>query len=367
MLTLQSLSPRVRFFLPALALLLLAIPTSAQSSRRQKLLLKKEEQLVQTAKSRDTAFQALLLEYQTQESAYKKSPRTDLDFETWWNTKGYAESKIAKHFQRTTASLEDAFFSLEKLRHPERFEPGFDTAPQGMALIPEGKYAIGPHSGLTDGFRYAEKEKNVNVQSFYLDKEEVSNLDYWQFLLALPEGIRLQHLPLNWHLEADGSPTIPSGTEPFAVTGVGWASANRYAKWAGKRLPTEMEWESAARGPQKFAYPFGNTMVSGRIHCKESNEGHTTETKQWKEDRTPLGILGLAGNAREWTADLYLLSTDGGKAKLLKTPRPFAVAITRGGSFRDPASMCTSTFRWAYPVFGTELAHVGFRCARDLK
>ena len=367
MLTPQSLSLRTRFFLPVLGLLFLATPASAQSDRQQKLLSKKEEQLVQAAQNRDEAFQALLFEYQTQESAYKKSPLSNLGFETWWNTQGYLESETAKRFQKMNASLEDAFFALEKLRHPDRFEPGFDTAPQGMTLIPEGKYAKGPHTGLTDGFRYAEQEKIVKVKSFYLDKEEVSNLDYWQFLLALPEGIRLQHLPLHWHLEADGSPTIPFGTESFAVTGVGWASANRYTKWAGKRLPTEMEWEAAARGLQKFAYPFGDTMVSGRIHCKESQEGHATETKQWKEDRTPLGVFGLAGNVREWTADLYLLSTEGEKAKALKTPRPFAVAVTRGGSFQDPASLCTSTFRWAYPVFGTELAHVGFRCARDLK
>jgi sulfatase modifying factor 1 len=342
---------------------ILSADTPGQSDREARLIVKKEQELSRASETKVAAFQELQKAYLAAKENFSGPPE---DFNFWWNETGYLRSSAAKAYTKANGKLENAFMVLEKLRHPERFQKGYSQTPLEMAFIPGGRYLFGPHSGSLEGFHTSKQAKEVRVKPFYIDRQEVTVSAYKEFLRALPPSLRAQHLPQHWILDIDSLPIPPEGTDNFPVTFVSWESAHTYARWQGKRLPTEVEWETAARGKEGRPYPFGDTMVSGKIHCKESANQGPAESSKFPADKTPLGVLGLAGNVREWTADLYFLPGKGARARLLKSPRPGAVAISRGGSFRDPASACTSTFRWAYPIFGTELPHLGFRCARDL-
>ena len=342
---------------------LVSADAPAQSDRKARLIVKKEQELSRASTIRESAFQNLHIAYQAAGAQFSGNEE---GFAAWWNETGYTQSPAAKAYAKANEKLELAFMSLEKLRHPERFQKGYSQTPLEMAFIPGDRYRIGPHSGSLEGFQTSKQAKEIRVKPFYIDRQEVTVGTYKEFLQALPSTLRPQHLPQHWLLDIASLPIPPEGTDNFPVTSVSWESANAFARWAGKRLPTEAEWEVAARGKEARPYPFGDTMISGRIHCKESAGQGPAASSQFPTDKTPLGVFGLAGNVREWTADLYFLPGKGGRARTLKEPRPGAIGISRGGSFRDPASACTSTFRWAYPIFGTELPHLGFRCARDL-
>jgi formylglycine-generating enzyme required for sulfatase activity len=376
----------------------LAQQTSQELTRQERKLERKEQELRLASAARDQAFQALLDQYQSIEQIFQpdatptKSPLPALitnwlhnqqltandwpnqkirlnkagPFHQWWNTELYLLSKSAKEYAKTTDALESAFLEVEKLRFPQRFAKGFDESPPGMILVPTSRFLIGPHSGRIDGFPNSAKERKVKIQAFYLDRAEVTNQQYWKFLLAQPKGLRHQHLPLDWQLDHNEIPVVPADLEDFPVTGVSWNSATSYARWIGKRLPTELEWEAAAAGPEKRPYSLGQTFDALRINCLPTRIRHARPAADFAEDRTPLGILSLGGNASEWTADIYLPSLDLSKrAKKLTAVRAGADAVVRGGSYLSSAEGCRNIYRQLYPAMGRQYRHIGFRCALD--
>ncbi|MBT4028646.1 MAG: SUMF1/EgtB/PvdO family nonheme iron enzyme [Planctomycetes bacterium] len=286
------------------------------------------------------------------------------EFHILWNTAIYRLSDEAKQYQRTVNTLERAFLALEKLRHPARFERGFTETPPGMVLIPGDRYELGPGTGWVLTHPKWAAAHTERIRSFYIDKNEVTCGEYQQFLLAQPASMRLQHLPLKWQLSQEDQPIYPPGSGSFAVRGVSWVSASRFAEWAGKRLPTELEWEAAAAGLEKRRYPLGKSFSAAKINCRAFGLDGPGSSTDFPEDRTPLGIACMSGNVREWTADLYEEPTTGtGRAKEARTAEAYTMAIVRGGSFLDKPNQCASTYRWTYPALDSRLAHVGFRCA----
>jgi formylglycine-generating enzyme required for sulfatase activity len=370
--------------------------TTQEPTRLERKLERKEQELRQASVARDAAFQALLDQYEIIKKVFLQEERTtDLPplivqwlvnqqlsrtdwpsekirlqasgpFHDWWNSELYLLSNQAKEYAKTTQNLESAFLEVEKLRFPQRFAKGFDESPPGMILVPSNRFFIGPHSGRTSGFPNAAKERKVKIPAFYLDRAEVTNQQYWKFLLAQPKGLRHLHLPLDWQLDANEIPIIPADLEDFPVTGVGWNSAASYARWTGKRLPSELEWEAAAAGPEKRPYSTGQTFDALRINCLPTRIRNTRPAAEFPADRTPLGLLSLGGNASEWTSDLYLASLDIGKrAKKLTAVRAGAEAVVRGGSYLSSAEGCRNTYRQMYPAIGRQYRHIGFRCALD--
>ncbi len=368
---------------------------SAPDPRRQRRLAAREAALRQAVAQRDVAIAALTEEYTACEDCFlaEKAPevlpapvlgwladagldtgkwprewarlRDSGPFHQWWNEELYLNSPGARAFTAASEKLEDAFLSVEEMRHPERFEKGFDTTPQDMVLIPGGRYRIGPHSGQLEGFPASKDERDVRIKAFYLDRSEVSNNDYWKFLMAQPDSLRQQHLPRGWQLDRDGLPVVPESLEEAPVVGVAWTSASSYARWAGKRLPTEEEWEAAAAGLEKRSYASGELFDARRINCLPTRMRHARPASEFAQDRTPLGVLSMAGNAAEWTADLYLLQDQGRRARALSDPRSGAEAVVRGGSFIASAEACRNGYRRLYPALGRQFHHIGFRCARD--
>ena len=155
-----------------------------------------------------------------------------------------------------------------------------------MVEIPAGVYSLGDSQG-----RYDERPQlSVRLHAFLIDRREVSNIQFQRFVQQSgysPQG--------PWK---EGFPT---GGERLPVRLITWYDAQAYAKWAGKQLPTETQWEAAAG---KNIFPWGDTWQMGRSITDQPVEAGPQEVDLSLE-RHPLGILNLAGNVREWVATWY--------------------------------------------------------------
>lgn len=289
---------------------------------------------------------------------------------------------------------------------------GFYADPEsGMALVPGGYFLRGD-TGAAPGDP-AFPPQIVHVEPFLIDLHEVSNREYREFVeyvrssgdysMAHPDAPPLKdHTPRGWafdHLSGDDQP----------VVGVDWFDAYAYAAWRGKRLPTEAEWERAARGNDSRVYPWGDTSPgklfvnapSGRGHIQklinrqlaEGQPQMTLPETTWEVTRTspiqaermlvtpdapadsPYALLHLAGNAAEWVADWFAENAYL-RAEVRNPAGPDAgtVHVFRGGHFRSPDTELT-TFHRGQPgknpklILGVDddgTALIGFRCAQSI-
>jgi formylglycine-generating enzyme required for sulfatase activity len=168
------------------------------------------------------------------------------------------------------------------------------TQPQDMAYVPGGEFTMG-RDGDPSG--YESPAHKVTVSPFFMDIHEVTNAQYAKFVQAT------QHRTPGYWING----TYPAGTNLQPVTGVTWDDANAYAAWANKRLPTEEEWEFAARGTDGRRYPWGNDWRSGAANVIGSTatngKGNTSMVDVGKlTGASPFGMYDMSGNAWEWTA-----------------------------------------------------------------
>ena len=212
----------------------------------------------------------------------------------------------------------------------------------GMAHIGGGQFQMGSDEGDTD----ARPTHIVTVRDFYLDIYEVTCRDYKKFIDA-----KNWPAPPTWK-DRNYAP----GTDLRPVTGVSWEDATAYAQWKGKRLPTEDEWEFAARGPKGLRYPWGNEWNSDCANADNARNG-VTNVGSYKCS-SPFGVQDLIGNAWEWTSSSWLPYAGG---RLANAPHP-SDKVIRGGSWESPRTFISSTSRSGYSGIGL---HAGFRCAMD--
>ncbi|MFQ5912821.1 MAG: formylglycine-generating enzyme family protein [Nitrospinota bacterium] len=248
-----------------------------------------------------------------------------------------------------------------------------------MVLVQAGAYLMGPPPG-----------REIYLDPFYIDEREITQEQFRAFVVDVgnsPPVLRgLQAKPYAWT-----AGRFPAGLREHPVVGVTWEDARSYCLWARKRLPTEAEWEKAARGPEGRTYPWGSLWKAARLNSAELWAGHAIERLKdydrfywwpykgkWEgrvvqtkpvgsfpAGASPYGALDMAGNAAEWVADWfgrnYPLS---GPSRNPPGPASGTERVVRGGAYPDPRWKVTTTFRdKADP--GRRLPAVGFRCARS--
>ena len=223
-----------------------------------------------------------------------------------------------------------------------------DGAP--AVLIPAGTFTMGDDE--------ESPRREIYVDAFYLDKYEVTTARYALFMkstgsLAPPDG---------WD-ELD----LARGGE-LPVIGVDWRDADAYCRWTGKRLPTEAEWEKAARGTDGRAYPWGDqTPTPDRANFGNSApnayDGGLARVGTHEAGRSPYGVQDLAGNALEWVADWYAESFAPSDVRNPKGPESGPGRVIRGSGRYDPAERLIATKRYhASPDQRRD--DLGFRCAQ---
>jgi eukaryotic-like serine/threonine-protein kinase len=224
------------------------------------------------------------------------------------------------------------------------------TPPEGMVYIPGGKFIMGSDNGEPYEGPAIEKD----VKPYFIDKYEVTNQDYKKFVAA-----RSYRVPSNWKLNGSYDPDEAT----YPVTFVTWEDARAYAAWANKRLPTETEWEFAARGGNKgFLYPWGNEWQEGYANLNRKGATKASPISSFEKDISPFGVFDMAGNVYEWVEDFF---TYGYRGEIDQSVRVF-----RGGSYFTPPVKSLNTKRWSdfpddkLPEVSKRL--IGFRCAKDI-
>lgn len=222
------------------------------------------------------------------------------------------------------------------------------AVPPGMVAVAAGSYTIGRNSGDVND----QPAHSVQVGAFFIDRTEVTNSDYKKFIDATSHPA-----PVSWK-----GGTYPAGEDKLPVTMVTWQDASDYAEWAGKRLPTESEWESAARGPDGRLYPWGNQWRAGITNIG-LKPGKIEEVGRFPEGASPCGAQDMIGNVWEWTGDI-MSKYPGSQAKIEQEPN-VTYRVIRGGAF-DGDKSHDAAYR-GYLDASKPWPKVGFRCVKDAK
>jgi iron(II)-dependent oxidoreductase len=250
---------------------------------------------------------------------------------------------------------EDAHAGMQFPMYYEKSRVG--EKPNSMVLVPAGQFIMGTNDRLPD----EGPEHKVTLPAFYIDKYEVTNLQYKNFIDATnhksPEHFRNR--------------TFPEGKADHPVTYVSWYDADEYCRWAGKRLPTEQEWEKTARSTDGRNYPWGNDFSITRANTPQrwmvlDKDGDTTPVGAFSAGASAYGTYDMSGNVWEWTSSWYkphpgnnrITENYGEKYKVLK-----------GGSWWDctfyKCGISAPSYNRSFFLRSTKNKSFGFRCAKD--
>lgn len=262
-------------------------------------------------------------------------------------------------------------------------------APIGMVFVRSGETQI----GSIDGLPQERPVFKTKVSAFFMDISPVTVAEFRKFIEAtnykteaekfgdagvFDDNTKAWLLKKGANWEYPLGKTEPKSPEDHPVTQVSWNDASAYAKWAGKRLPTEIEWEHAARNARndQTLYPFGNEIVeNGNYKANvwqgifpENNkvsDGFATTSPVGQFGKTPLGLTDMTGNVWEWCENWKMSYEDMAVGKVPTAPTEKA---QRGGSF-----LCEPSWCHGYRVSGrsfstpeTSLMHLGFRCVKSV-
>lgn len=266
--------------------------------------------------------------------------------------------------------------------------PGIEV-PEGMVYVPGGLTEIGAEDGLTE----EQPVFRAEVDAFFMDVHPVTVAQFREFVESTDhvteaetfgDAAVLDLATGHWELVAGAywqhpqGPAGPPASDDHPVTQVSWNDAVAYAEWAGKRLPTEVEWEHAARGGQngRSPYAWGDQLSNGPVHHANTwqpevadddaaGDGHAFTSPIGVYGETSLGLTDMGGNVWEWTADWYRPYAERDQPY---SPGPQSEKAQRGGSF-----LCHEDFCHGYRVSArshstpeTSLFHTGFRLVRDV-
>jgi len=216
-----------------------------------------------------------------------------------------------------------------------------------MIPIPGGQFMM----GRDNGSEFEGPAHKETVKPFLIDKYEVTNEQYAQFL----RQTRGHNPPKGWQ-----GTTYPVGEAQLPVANVTWFDARDYCQSLNKRLPSEQEWEFAARGTENRLYPYGNEWKPRYSNARETGLEKPQAVGSYPDGVSRFGVHDMAGNVAEWTASDYEPYPNS-KAREDKGNK-----VTRGGGFKVFAREQTATERFFYrPTDSFDF--IGFRCAKDSK
>jgi len=225
------------------------------------------------------------------------------------------------------------------------------AAGMAMIVVPAGEFIMGSEHGVE------RPPHPVFVDTFEIDQFEVTNEQFVKFVEETDYVTDAEKAgETSWRYYATGKPDHP-------VVKVSWNDAKAFCEWLGKRLPTEAEWEKAARGTDGRIYPWGNTWDAGRVNAKESGYRGTTAVGSFPAGASPYGVMDMAGNVAEWTADWFqpYPGYPGGDNEAQYFGEKYRV-IRGGGWFSDREQVRTTERSASSMTLAND--DVGFRCAR---
>ena len=286
------------------------------------------------------------------------------------------ERKVTRRWKHSTLAFALAFlislgsvFLVWQKSPPEPSRPPFVSE---MAMIPAGDFQRG--SNDTEADDDEQPVRMIYLDTFYIDRYEVTNAQYKQFVDANPLWQK-DRIPSQYHdgdyLKHWEGNNYPESKENHPVVYISWYAAMAYAEWAGKRLPTEAEWEKAARGGLvEKAYPWGNSIDPSKANYSAEIED-TTSVGNYPANA--YGLYDMSGNAWEWCLDLY--ETDFYDRSPLRNPvageslteitetfrAVHSPRVLRGGYWNNPPVFVRVADRYKrYP--GSTHRGSGFRC-----
>ena len=227
-----------------------------------------------------------------------------------------------------------------------------------MILIPTGSFIMGSEDGNYD----ESPKREVYLDAFYIDEYPVTNADYKKFIDET--GYKAPYIGQVWSKKYDWKDRMyPEGKGKNPVVLVTWHDAVAYCEWAGKRLPTEAEWEKAARGTDGRTWPWGNVWDSDKLAC--SGVGETMPVGQYKFGKSFYGCFDMAGNVWEWTSDWYgNLYYKEAASRNPQGPDKGEHNILKGGAWIHSEFSVRCAMRFHKPPDYCD-NYIGFRCARS--
>ncbi|WP_447972375.1 formylglycine-generating enzyme family protein [Nitrospira sp. Kam-Ns4a] len=263
-------------------------------------------------------------------------------------------SGLASHDRPTWPPLWTPLVEVERLAAME--------APEGMVPVPAGWFLMGSDPRQDPDAGPQEQPQHwVYLDAFEIDRFEVTNVHYLRFVLATGAA----WLP---YWTGEGFPEVRAW---HPVIGVSWYEADAYCRWVGKRLPTEAEWEKAARGVDGRRFPWGNQPAGwGRSNIAHAGTKRglryppLANVNRYERGVSPYGVYQMAGNVAEWVADWFDPAYY--RHSPISNPRGPAQGtdrVVRGGSWHEDPEVARSAGRGAVaPEHRSYL--IGFRCAR---
>jgi formylglycine-generating enzyme required for sulfatase activity len=224
----------------------------------------------------------------------------------------------------------------------ERPQPG------DMVLVPAGEFTMGSDK-MPGSPPMAAPAHQLTLPDYEIDVFEVTNGQFARF-----------QLESEYEAEGDWRSSYTIGREDYPVANVTWLDAQEYCKWAGKRLPTEPEWEKAARGSEGMRYPWGEVFDWTKSNTNEHGVRDVIEVGSLEADKSPYGCYDVMGNVTEWTADILEPYPDGRTEGIVAYNGRY-VAV-RGASYALKGESMTLWTRSGY-MAGSQFG-IGFRCAR---
>ncbi|NOU01186.1 MAG: SUMF1/EgtB/PvdO family nonheme iron enzyme [Gallionella sp.] len=299
--------------------------------------------------------------------------------------------------------------------------PSKKTVDDGMVLVPAGEFKMGSDReeneawyrdanalnpfGFNDRLYVDERPAHkVTLPAYKIDKYEVTNAQYRDFLIATGHGVpytwprngynysdqqlatwpleALQDVATNrFRLDMD----VPNMSKKdlllemikvnkkrdrMPVTSVNWSDANDYCNWAKKRLPSEAEWEKAARGTEGFEYPWGNAWDAKKVNTmSEDPDAPYSEVGSFPSDVSPYGAFDMAANVSEWVADWYKAYPNAPASDIKffgEKQRVVRGGVTSSGHY-DSLSVVFRAAKRTHLLPNSALIDLGFRCVKDVK